>query len=117
MRTAWSPGTSPTAAYSNGQAAAVHISPKQLHCFSHNDGARVRFGRGVEKGFVSRWNIEGSLLRQRETISQSLLRTILTVKNFDVGVQMREHGAAELIATVFALRETALPMNLVKSRK
>jgi len=57
--------------------------------------------------------------RQRETISQSLLRTILTVKNFDDGVQMHgEHGAVELIATVFALRETAgLTMNLVKSRE
>lgn len=42
-------GTSPTAAYSNGQAAAVHISPKQLHCFSHNDGARVRLDRGGER--------------------------------------------------------------------
>lgn len=36
------PRASPTTARSNGQAAAVHISPKQLHCFSHNEGARAR---------------------------------------------------------------------------
>lgn len=33
-----------------------------------------------------------SAARRRETISQPSLRTMLTVKNFDDGVQMREHG-------------------------
>lgn len=33
-------------------AAAVHISPKQLYCFSHNEGARVRSDRGSGRIFT-----------------------------------------------------------------
>lgn len=55
-RAADPPKRVPTAACSNGHgAAAVHISPKQLYCFSHNEGSRVREWR---TGFYG--DIEGT---------------------------------------------------------
>lgn len=63
---------------------AVHISSKQLHCFSHNEGARVRSDRGGGRVFTEYRGFSPAA-RLRETIPQphSLLGTMLVVKDID----------------------------------
>lgn len=106
---------------SNGHTtAAVHISPKQLHCFSHNEGPRVRSDRGGGRVFTEYRGFFPAA-RRRDTIPQShsLLRTISVVKNIDDGVLARGHrGIVELIAIITRLaRNEWINPELGKTKK
>lgn len=98
-------------------AAAVHISSKQLHCFSHNEGVRVRSDRGGGRVFREYRGFSPAA-RLRETIPQphSLLGTMPVVKDIDDdGMQTAGHARR---INCHCIRETSeLTLNLVKSKK